>query len=105
MEGCVWNEMAAHLKTNLNHGIHAFNPELLDSEPLTVNDLLKLLGLANEFGYSVKSAHDFESSDQPILAEIYSVWFAIEQELLIFAHNIPRLIQLTRIKNLEFTKN
>ena len=39
-----------------------------------------------------------KSGDNPVLAEIYSVWFAIENELLIFAHNVPWLMEFTRMK-------
>jgi hypothetical protein len=90
--------MAAQLKTSLHHHTFAFSPELLDSDPLKLDELLKLIMLANEFGYSVKSAHDPKSGDNPVLAEIYSVWFAIEHELLIFAHNVPWLISFARMK-------
>lgn len=93
--------MAAQLKTSLHHEILDFNPDLLESEPLQINELLSLLALANDFGYTVRSAHDFKSVNKPVLAEIYSVWYAIEHELPIFTHNIPRLIQLKRIKHLD----
>jgi len=54
--------------------------------------------LANEFGYSVKSAHNMKSGNNAILSEIYSVWFAIENDLPVFAHNIPTLIRFTSRK-------
>ena len=85
-------------KSALHHGIHTFNPAFIESEPLNLNELLNLIMLANEFGYTVKAAHDMKTLSNPILAEIYSVWFAIENELLIFAHNIPMLIEFVQMK-------
>lgn len=97
--------MAAQLKPTHHDDVHTFNPGLLESEPLKLYELLNLIMLANEFGYTVKSAHDLKSGNNPILADIYSVWFAIENELLIFAHNIPRLIEFSRMKYSGFSLN
>lgn len=91
--------MATQYKTNPHDNIYTITPQLHTSEPLVLDDLLQLIGLANEFGYTVRSAHDNKSGDNPILAEIYSVWFAIENELQIFAHNVPWLIGLTSMKH------
>ena len=90
--------MATQHKTIQEHNIVRLNPTLLESEPLKLDELLNLIMLANQFGYTVKSAHDMKSGDNPILAEIYSVWFAIENELLVFAHNVPWLMEFTRMK-------
>ena len=90
--------MATQLKITPQQHSLTLKPEFLDSEPLSLNELLNLIMLANEFGYSVKAAHDPKSGDNPVLAEIYSVWFAIENELLIFAHNIPWLTSFARMK-------
>ena len=90
--------MAAQLKTSHHHNIFPISPEFFDSDLLKLGELLKLIMLANEFGYSVKSAHDPKSGDNPILAEVYSVWFAIENELHIFAHNVPWLASFARMK-------
>ena len=67
--------------------------ERLNSEPLQLNEMLELIRLADESGYSVKSAHNMKHGYNSILAEVYSVWFAIENEITIFAHNIPWLIE------------
>jgi len=91
--------MATQIKTTAHHNILSFTPPLLKSEPLKLDELLSLIMLANEFGYTVKSAHDMKSGDNPVLAEIYSIWYAIENELLIFAHNVPWLMRFTRMKN------
>ena len=88
--------MATQHKTTPHHNIVRLNPP---SEPLKLDELLNLIMLANEFGYTVKSAHDMKSGDNPVLAEIYSIWYAIENELLIFAHNVPWLMRFTRMKN------
>ncbi len=93
--------MAAQLKTSHHHNIFPISPEFLDSEPLKLDELLKLIMLANEFGYSVKSAHDPKSGDNPVLAEVYSAWFAIENELHIFAHNVPWLASFARMKHTD----
>jgi hypothetical protein len=90
--------MAAQLKTSHHYNIFPIDPEFPDSKPLKLGELLKLIMLANEFGYSVKSAHDPKSGDNPVLAEVYSVWFAIENELHIFAHNVPWLTSFARMK-------
>jgi len=90
--------MATQLSPIPNENYHTNNPQPLESEPLKLNELFELIGLANTFGYTVKSAHDKASGDNPILAEVYSVWFAIENELLIFAHNVPWLMGLTSMK-------
>ncbi len=90
--------MASQYKSNLHDNIYTINPQLLKSDPLRLDELLKLIALANEFGYTVKAAHDKKAGDNPILAEIYSVWYAIENELLIFAHNVPWLSGLTSMK-------
>jgi hypothetical protein len=90
--------MATQHKTNLHNNIYTINPQSLGSDPLRLDELLNLIALANEFGYTVKSAHDKKSGDNPVLAEIYSIWFAIENELLIFAHNVPWLIGLSSMK-------
>ena len=91
--------MAAQLKTTHHRNALAFSPEFLESEPLQLNELFKLIMIADEFGYSVKSAHDPKSGDNPVLAEIYSVWFAIENEYLIFADNVPWLTSFSRMKH------
>jgi len=91
--------MASQHKTNPHDNIYTIKPQLLTSEPLRLDELLDLIALANEFGYTVKSAHDKKAGDNPVLAEIYSVWFAIENELLIFAHNVPWLTGLTSMKH------
>ena len=91
--------MATQLKITPQQHTLTLNPKFLDSEPLSLNELLNLIMLANEFGYSVKAAHDPKSGDNPVLAEIYSVWFAIEHELQVFAHNVPWLTGLTNMKH------
>jgi len=91
--------MATQQKTTPHHDSHTFNSEPLESKPLQLSELLRLISLANEFGFTVKSAHDMKSGHNPILAEIYSVWFAIENDLLIFAHNVPWLTGLTSMKH------
>ena len=99
----IWNDMAAQLKTTHHRNALDFSPEFLESEPLQLNELLKLIMIADEFGYSVKSAHDPKSGDNSVLAEIFSVWYAIEHELLIFAHNVPWLTSFARLKSSDYS--
>lgn len=90
--------MTTQHKATQHHNIFSLTSPLLESDPLKLDELLDLIMLANEFGYTVKSAHDMKSGDNPILTEIYSVWYAIENELLVFAHNIPWLMELASMK-------
>ena len=79
------------------------NPDSLESEPLELNQLLNLILLAHESGYTVRAAHDMKLLQNPILADIYTVWFAIENELHVYAHNIPKLVEFTRLKHSRFS--
>ena len=64
-------------------------------EPLLLEDLLSLIKLAYEKGYSIKEAKEMKSLYDARSSELYSVWFAIENELAIFERNIPELIEFT----------
>ena len=97
--------MASQHKTTQHNNIVKLTSPQLESEPLKLDELLNLIMLANEFGYTVKSARDMKSGDNPILAEIYSIWFGIENELSIFAHNVPWLMQFTRMKYPKISLN
>jgi hypothetical protein len=66
-----------------------------DLSPLRLDELLTLINMAAEYGYTVKDARDMKSLYDVISSELYTVWYAIENELCIFAENIDRLIHLT----------
>jgi hypothetical protein len=69
------------------------NPE--DRKPLQSDELLTLLDMALQFGYSVKSAHDMKLPYDEVSSELFAVWYAKENEICIFADNVPSLIELT----------
>ena len=56
-------------------------------------ELFDLIKLAELGGYSVKSAHSSEARNHAILTDIYAVWFAIKNQIPIFEHNIPVLVE------------
>jgi len=85
--------MAKQLDLPLHQSIYSIRPSRLESKPLQLGELLNLIMLADGCGYSVKSAHEMKSGNHPVLSDIYTVWFAIENELPVFAHNIPVLIE------------
>ena len=86
-----------------DHDTFTLDPDSLESEPLELSQLLNLILLAHETGYTVRAAHDMKLLQNPILADIYTVWFAIENELHVYAHNIPRLMEFTRLKHSSFS--
>ena len=90
-------------KPTYNNDNFTLNPDALESEPLKLDQLLNLILLAHESGYTVKAAHDMKLLQNPILAEIYTVWFAIENELHVFSNNIPKLMEFTRMKHSSFS--
>lgn len=75
----------------------AFRPEAVNTanEPLQLEELLTLIQSAHELGYSIKDARDMKSLYDVISSDLYSVWFALENEISIFAHNILDLIEFT----------
>lgn len=95
--------MAKLQKPTYAHTTFTLDPDSLESEPLELGQLLNLLLLAHESGYTVKAAHDLQLSRNPVLADIYTVWFAIENELHVYAHNIPRLMEFTRLRHSRFS--
>jgi hypothetical protein len=66
-----------------------------DGEPLQLAELLTLIKLADDNGYSVKVAREMKNLYDANSTDLYSVWYAIENELPIFVKNIPDLIKLT----------
>ena len=73
------------------------SPHPLDTprEPLQLEEMLSLIKTAHDLGYSVRDARDMKSLYDVIASDLYSVWFAIENELAIFADNILDLIEFT----------
>ena len=100
--------MATQHNLSLEQNNNSYNPAFSDCEPLQLDEMLTLIMLASKRGYSVKSARDMKAGYDPILAEVYSVWFAIENELSIFTDNIPGLIRFTGLRESKarsFTSN
>ena len=64
-------------------------------EPLQLHEMLSLIQAAHDHGYTVKDARDMKSLYDVISSDLYSVWYAIENQLPIFAHNILDLIEFT----------
>ena len=95
--------MARLQKPSYDHDTFTLDPDSLESEPLELSQLLNLILLANQAGYTVRAAHDMKLLQNPILVDIYTVWFAIENELHIYAHNIPKLMEFTRLRHTRFS--
>ena len=66
-----------------------------DREPLRLEEMLTLIKLAGDLGYSIKVAKEMRNLYDARSTDLYSVWFAIENELSIFVNNIPDLIEFT----------
>jgi hypothetical protein len=66
-----------------------------DREPLRLEEMLTLIKLADDLGYSIKVAKEMRNLYDARSTDLYSVWFAIENELPIFVNNIPDLIEFT----------
>lgn len=75
----------------------AFRPEVVNTsnEPLQLEEMLTLIQSAHHLGYSVKDARDMKSLYDVISSDLYSVWFALENGISIFSHNILDLIEFT----------
>jgi len=71
------------------------------SEPLQLEEMLSLIKSAHDRGYSVKDARDMKSLYDVIATDLYSVWFALENEIKIFDHNILDLIEFTGFQRLQ----
>ena len=65
------------------------------SQSLAVGELLTLIMLATEHGYTVKAARDMKSLYDAVSSDLYAVWYAIENEVPLFAGNITELVKLT----------
>jgi len=57
--------------------------------------MLTLIKSAHDLGYNIKAARDMKSLYDVISSDLYSVWYAIENELAIFTDNIRDLIEFT----------
>ena len=66
-----------------------------DHRPLDLDELRTLISMAAKFGYSVENARDMKTPYGVISSDLFAVWYAIENELCIFADNIDHLINLT----------
>ena len=80
------------------------------SRPLQLGEMIALLKLAANHGYAVKTAKNVKSAHDQILSDIYTIWFAIENEIDVFSHNVSQLIELVGWKrselcNLELVTN
>ena len=71
------------------------------NEPLQMEEMLSLIKSAHDLGYSVKDARDMKSLYDVIASDLYSVWFALENEISIFAHNVLDLIEFTESQREE----
>ena len=86
----------------LDKKTHASNVAPVDGEPLGLYELLTLINLAGKRGYSVKESRDLRTSGDEIYAEVFVVWFAIENDLSVFAHNIPGLIAMVGLPRHDY---
>lgn len=64
-------------------------------EPLQLEEMLTLIKTAHDLGYSVKDARDMKSLYDVISSDLFSVWYAIENGITIFADNILDLVEFT----------
>ena len=69
--------------------------EVVPEDPLQVDEMLTLIKSAHNLGYSVKQARDMKSLYDVISSDLYSVWYAVENEMAIFTHNVLDLIEFT----------
>jgi hypothetical protein len=69
--------------------------ENVSEDPLQMDEMLTLIKSAHNLGYSVKDAKAMKSLYDVISSDLYSVWYAIENEMAIFAHNVLDLIEFT----------
>ena len=67
----------------------------IDKEPLRVDVLRSLINMAELRGYRVADASDLKLPQDDISTDLYAVWYAMENELCIFADNITHLINMT----------
>jgi len=79
-------------------------PEELSNEPLQLEEMLSLIKSASDLGYSVKDARDMKSLYDVVSSDLYSVWYALENEITIFAHNILDLIEFTESQRQELSE-
>ena len=70
-------------------------PDQADEEPLRLEELLTLIKLADDGGYTVKVAKEMKSLYDAISTDLYSVWYAIENDMPLLVANIPDLIKFT----------
>ena len=70
-------------------------PDQADEEPLRLEELLTLIKLADDGGYTVKVAKEMKSLYDAISTDLYSVWYAIENDMPLLVANIPDLIEFT----------
>ena len=66
-----------------------------DRGPLGKDELQSLIRMADLHGYSVINASDLKLPQDDISTELYAAWYAMENELCIFADNIAQLIIMT----------
>jgi hypothetical protein len=66
-----------------------------DRSPMRSDELLTLINMVAELGYTVNDARDMKSPYGVISSDLFAVWYAIENKLCIFADNIDHLINLT----------
>ena len=74
-------------------------------QPLRLEELLTLIKLASEKGYSIKDAKDMKFLYDARSSALYSVWFAIENDLPVFENNIPELIEFTGWQREQFVED
>lgn len=87
--------MAVKQEFTFHQSIPYSKPNQFQEEPLQLQEMLALIKFADEFGYSIKDAKDMKSLYDAVSSDLYSVWFAIENELSLFTHNIIDLIAFT----------
>jgi len=64
-------------------------------DPLQLEEMLSLIKSAHDHGYTIKDARDMKSLYDVISSDLYSIWYAMENEVSLFAHNILDLIEFT----------
>jgi len=70
-------------------------PTALPGHPLQLEELLSLIKSAHDHGYTIKDARDMKSLYDVVSSDLYSIWYAIENEVSLFAHNVLDLIEFT----------
>lgn len=69
-----------------------------DRNPMQPNELQALVDMAAERGFTIDAASEIRSRYQPVLevySELYAAWYAIKNNIVVFADNFSALIKFT----------